>query len=360
MVCRDVVAEGVIMKIGLYNPYYDGLGGGERYTLTLASHWSQFHDVSLFWDDPNILSVSELRFGLDLSHVRIAPNVFKNGNIFEKLLASRKYDLIFFLSDGSIPATLAKHNILHFQVPFPSILADPWKMSRYDAVVCNSQFTKNTIDAEVGLKAMVIYPPVPRIGYAKTVKKRKQILSVGRFTSYFEAKKQDVLIDAFLEIMHQRALDGWELIFAGGLIESDREYFAKLQSRIRGLPIRLMPNITNHKIEMLYRSSSLYWHAAGYGEVNPVHMEHFGMATVEAMSAGAVPLVFAAGGQPEIITDGENGMLWTSVGELVHDTIALAGDPVKRALMQQKAIARSEAFSVERFTRAFDGLIAGW
>src|SRR5512135_2243469 len=119
-----VFIEEIDIKIGLYNPYYDGLGGGERYTLTLASHWSLTHDVSVFWDDPNILSLSESRFGMDLSRVRVTPNVFKNGNIFEKLWASRKYDLIFFLSDGSIPMSLARHNILHFQVPFPSILTD--------------------------------------------------------------------------------------------------------------------------------------------------------------------------------------------------------------------------------------------
>jgi glycosyltransferase involved in cell wall biosynthesis len=348
------------MKIGLYNPYYDGLGGGERYTLTLAAHWSVSHDVSVFWDDPNILSLSESRFGIDLSHVRVTPNVFKNGNIFEKLLASRKYDLIFFLSDGSIPATLARHNILHFQVPFASILTDPWKMGRYDAVVCNSQFTKNTIDAEVGLKAMVIYPPVPGIGWPKNIKKKKQILSVGRFTNYFQAKKQEVLLNAFAKVMQHSACADWEMIFAGGLLESDKEYFMKLQTLASGLPVKLLPNISNEELVSLYRTSSLYWHAAGFGETNPVLMEHFGIATVEAMSAGAVPLVYAAGGQTEIVVDGVNGELWTSEKELVDGTISLVTDATKYKKLQKSAMVRSEIFNTDRFTRAFDGLIAGW
>ncbi len=348
------------MKIGLYNPYYDGLGGGERYTLTLASHWSVTHDVSLFWDDPNILSISESRFGLDLSRVRVTPNVFKNGNIFEKLWVSRKYDLIFFLSDGSIPMSLARHNILHFQVPFPSILTDPWKMGRYDAVICNSQFTKNSIDAEVGLKAMVIYPPVPSIGLPKTVKKKKRILSVGRFTSYFQAKKQDVLIDAFRQVYQHAALADWELVFVGGLMDSDREYYQKLQTQAFGLPVRFMPNISNAELINMYRTSTIYWHAAGFGVTNPVLMEHFGIATVEAMSAGAVPLVYAAGGQPEIVMDGVSGELWSSVKELVDGTIALVTDPVRLKRVQKGAMERSVMFSTDRFTRAFDGLIAGW
>jgi len=348
------------MKIGMYNPYYDGLGGGERYTLTLAGHWSHEHDVSLFWDDPNILSVSEARFGLDLSRVRVTPNVFKNGNIFEKLWASRKFDLIFFLSDGSIPASMARHNILHFQVPFPSILTDPWKMKRYDAIVCNSQFTKNAIDAEIGLKAMVIYPPVTGVGLPKNVRKKKRILSVGRYTSYFEAKKQEVLIDAFTKLIEHSVFSGWELVFAGGLLDSDREYFSRLETKASGLPIRLYTNISNKEITDLYRTSTLYWHAAGFGEDNPVHMEHFGIATVEAMSAGCVPLVYAAGGQPEIISDGINGVLWTTVRELVDQTAALVTDSQKMRSMQKHALVRSETFNAARFTRAFDGLIAGW
>lgn len=348
------------MKIGLYNPYYDGLGGGERYTLTLASHWSETHDVSLFWDDPNILSISEARFGIDLSRVRVTPNVFKNGNIFEKLWVSRKYDLIFFLSDGSIPMSLAKHNILHFQVPFPSILTDPWKMGRYEAVICNSQFTKNTIDAEVGLKAMVIYPPVPSIGLPKAIKKKKRILSVGRFTSYFQAKKQDVLIDAFKQVSQHTAFSDWELVFVGGLMESDRDYFQKLQNNAFGMPVRFMPNISNTDLAKLYQTSTIFWHAAGFGETNPTLMEHFGIATVEAMSAGTVPLVFSAGGQPEIVSDGVNGVLWTSTKELVDGTISLVTDPERLKRLQKAAIVRSAMFSTQRFTRAFDGLIAGW
>jgi glycosyltransferase involved in cell wall biosynthesis len=89
-------------------------------------------------------------------------------------------------------------------------------------------------------------------------------------------------------------------------------------------------------------------------------MEHFGIATVEAMSAGAVPLVYAAGGQTEIVVDGVNGELWTSEKELVDGTISLVTDATKYKKLQKSAMVRSEIFNTDRFTRAFDGLIAGW
>ena len=347
------------MKIGFYNPYFDGLGGGERYTLTLAGHWSKHHDVVLFWDDPNILGASEKRFGIDLARVRVVPNVFKNGNIFEKLLGSRKYDLIFFLSDGSIPATLAKHNILHFQVPFASVLADPWKLKRYDAIVCNSEFTKNELDPQLGSRAVVIYPPVQQVSASIRPEKKKQILSVGRFTGYFQAKKQDVLIKAFIKAAESGILKGWELILAGGLIPSDQAYFDSLSKSVAGTRIRLMPNITNDELIALYRTSKLYWHAAGYGESNPAQMEHFGITTAEAMSAGVVPIVFAAGGQLEIVSDGVNGLTWRTPEELIEKTAMLAADTKKYAGLSRAAVSRAEAFSEAHFTRAFDALITG-
>ncbi len=261
-----------MMKIGFYNPYFDGFGGGERYTLTLASHWSATHEVVLFWDDPNIVGKSEQRFGIDLTHVRVAPNMFKNWNIFGKLWESRKYDLIFFVSDGSIPASLARHNILHFQVPFASVLADPWKLKAYDTIVCNSAFTKRELDQQLGDRAVVIYPPVQSIPINAKTKKKKQILSVGRFTSVFQAKKQEVLIDAFLKAQAQGEFRGWELVLSGGLIESDRQYFEKLASRIADTSIRLLPNIPNDELVRLYQESMVYWHAAGYQETDPTRM----------------------------------------------------------------------------------------
>jgi len=347
------------LKIGFYNPYFDGLGGGERYTLTLAGHWSKLHEVSLFWDDPKIVGQSEKRFGLDLTGVRVVPNIFKNANIFEKLWKSREYDLIFFLSDGSIPGSLAKHNILHFQVPFASVLADVWKLKRYDAIVCNSEFTKSELDPQVALHAMVIYPPVQQIDAGAQIKK-KQILSVGRFTSYFQAKKQEVLIDAFIKGYKAGKFNHWELVLAGGLLPSDQQYFENLSKRVRGEPIRLLPNISNDELIALYKTSRLYWHAAGFGETNPAQMEHFGITTAEAMSAGVVPIVYAAGGQLEIVIDNVNGCVWRNVDELIQKTHDLIVDKKKYTLFSLHGVQRAKDFSEEGFVRAFDTLITGW
>lgn len=233
-------------------------------------------------------------------------------------------------------------------------------MRRYDAIVCNSQFTKREIDQQVGEPAVVIYPPVQSVPRDSGQKKKKRILSVGRFTGYFQAKKQDVLIEAFAQGYERGVFRDWELVLAGGLLSSDQDFFRNLKVSAANYPIRLLPNIGNDELVALYQSSTLYWHSAGFRETDPAQMEHFGITTAEAMSAGAVPLVYAAGGQLEIVTDGVNGLVWNTTGELVEKTEMLIKDKTMLSACSRHAVERSKDFGEAQFTRAFDALIAGW
>lgn len=346
-----------IMKIGFYSPYLDSFGGGERYTLILASHWSERHDVSVFWDYDTILSEAQRRLDIDLSRVKVTQNIFRGRNVFKKLLLTRQYDLIFVLSDGSIPSTLATYNILHYQVPFPAVGYSAIKLSRYQAVVCNSEFTRRSLDVRVNKRAMVIYPPVRSIEEGNS-KKEKLILSVGRFTGFHTAKKQHVLIDAFAKGFKDNKWSGWKLLLAGGLLSSDQGYFDTLKEMAKGLPITIESNISHDQLVYYYRRASIYWHAAGYGETDPRWMEHFGITTVEAMSAGAVPVVFAGGGQTEIVEDGNNGFLWKTLDELLEKTNQVISDKNIAATLQKNAKETSNRFSTSRFFDAFDEVLS--
>lgn len=343
------------MKIGFYNPYFDGFGGGERYTLTLASHWSKTHSVSLFWDDSEILNTAQNRFNLDLSRVRVTENVFKQKSIFKKLMVSGRYDLIFFLSDGSIPSTLAKHNILHFQVPFAKIRFNRLKMRAFDSIVCNSLFTKQSIDSKIGDKSIVIYPPVDTL-FVETTRKSTKILTVGRFTSVKQAKKQEVMIEAFKMLTKNVKFKKWHFDLVGAVLPGDIAYLERLKEQAKGFSISFHPNISNKDLHSLYREASIYWHAAGFGETDPVNMEHFGISTVEAMSAGAIPIVFAGGGQKEIITNGVNGYLWVTPQELIEKT-DLVSETKTSEYIRKAAITSSKDFDTSLFCKKFDNLL---
>lgn len=330
------------MIIGFYSPYFDGFGGGERYTLTLASHWSKSHEVHLFWDDEHIISESERRFNLDLSRVKVVRNIFREKKLFKKLLLTRKYDVIFFLSDGSIPTSFARHNILHVQVPFKRFSHASWKLSRYSSVIANSRFTKSNMDPMVGRRAEVIYPPVETAAFSPK-KKEKLILSVGRFHPF---KKQHVLIDAF----NKMKIAGWRLVLAGGLLPEDHEYFTSLRA---SKSVQLVPNISFAQLKGLYEKATIYWHAAGFGESDPMNMEHFGISTVEAMAAGCIPIVFGGGGQPEIVKDGKSGFLWNTPDELIKKTKNI-GDYVGIAAAAE---VHAKVFDNAVFDKKYDQLL---
>src|SRR3989304_8249004 len=348
------------MKFGFYSPYLDTFGGGERYMLTLASHLSREHVVDIFWDDPQIKAPLSKFLKIDLSQTRFVNNIFKK-SLFKKNFASLAYNLIFVLSDGSIPTTFASRNILHFQVPFIQNKIDlgtKLKLRRYNWVVSNSNFTKSFIDKSFGVNSKIIYPPVD-IEAIKVGEKENIILSVGRFNPrQLHPKKQEVLIEVFKEIY--KKMPNWKLILVGQSKKEDYRYIRLLRKTARGFAIKIIENMPVEKLRELYSRASIYWHATGFGEDEekyPQKMEHFGISTVEASAAGAVPVVINKGGQKEIVQEGKNGKLWTTKTQLYEITINLINDSAQFTNLSQGAIKNSRRFSQEIFFREYEKII---
>jgi glycosyltransferase involved in cell wall biosynthesis len=67
---------------------------------------------------------------------------------------------------------------------------------------------------------------------------------------------------------------------------------------------------------------------------------------VEAMAAGAVPIVYNAGGHREIVKNGENGFLWGSIHELIKKTSELI--PVKKSI-SKNAVESAQKYSYANF-----------
>jgi glycosyltransferase involved in cell wall biosynthesis len=108
------------------------------------------------------------------------------------------------------------------------------------------------------------------------------------------------------------------------------------------------------ELQELYRSAAVYWHAAGYGvdaAESPIELEHFGMTTAEAMAQGAVPVVFAAGGQLEVVEDGVSGFHWRNPAQLAARTRELAADEALRRRMAVAARERAQRYSRAEFKR---------
>lgn len=356
------------MKIGIYSPYLDTLGGGERYILTIAEQLSGKYQVELLLDSHlATLDIDQLkgkikqRLNLNLAAVKaVKAPLGRGSNFFKRLSFFKSYDFLFCVTDGSLFYSSAKNSFLHIQTPLASFDSDnPWfsfKQRSWKKVLYNSKFTKDHVEKFLKILGVVIYPPVDVEEIVPTAKK-KQILNVGRFFGFLKTKKHEVMIDAFKTLDEGHQAQGWSLHLVGSAGEGDMDYVAELKRRAKGSPISVYPNLPFSALTSLYAQSSIYWHAAGFGESDPVKMEHFGISTVEAMAGGCVPVVINLGGQKEIIEDGMSGWLWDSVEQLQAKTSLVINNKALREKMSLEARNRSKLFGKQEFVRKINALI---
>ncbi|HSD98499.1 MAG TPA: glycosyltransferase family 4 protein [Patescibacteria group bacterium] len=356
------------MRIGIYDPYLDDLGGGEKYMMSIASCLADTNTVDVFWDNKEDVKNVIKRFGIDLSRAKQAPNIFSSRyNLLQRFSMTQKYDVIIALSDGSIPFLGSKRLFLHIQQPLARMQTDSlWgklKLIRVTKFFCNSEYTRSYLGKKIKDKAVIIYPPV--VLSPKQVKKENYVLHVGRFrlidplTRAGDFKKQHVMIEAFKHMV-EKGLKNWKFILAVSVMDNDMQKFEEMKNQAKGFPIEFAVNKTNDSLWDLYSKAKIYWHASGYGEdlqKYPAFAEHFGISTVEAMGAGCVPVVINAGGQKEIVSDGENGLLWNSLEELEKKTLELTKDEKLWQKMSQQAKERAKDFSYEKFSDAVRALL---
>ncbi|HEX6977572.1 MAG TPA: glycosyltransferase family 4 protein [Patescibacteria group bacterium] len=341
------------MKAAIVNPYWDTLGGGERYAISVAQVLAKNgYAVDVEWKDSNLKNELQGRFGVDLEGINIVDSV-KRGD---------GYDVCFWVSDGSIPTLQARKNFLHFQVPFKNVggrtLLSRMKLFRISKVICNSNFTKKIIDKEFGINSVVLYPPVS-VSQFRPKKKENVILSVGRFSGLLQAKRQDILVSCFKRFFDTQG-KGWKLVLAGGAEIGAKEYIENLKERSRNYPIKIIQSPSFNEIKKLYSTAMFFWSASGYGVdelKEPEKVEHFGITTVEAMASGAVALVYEAGGHKEVIVNGENGYLWKSEEGLISKTIKLMEDPKLTRKMVISGKKDALKYSYERFEKELLSLI---
>ena len=356
------------MKIGIFDPYLNDIGGGEKYMITLAECLSQNNDVTVFWDNKDDLDQVSERFSLDVSRITVKNNIFsKNYPFLKRYLDSLNYDAIIVLSDGSIPFVFSKKLFLHFQQPLKELSVKGFrnkiKFSKIAGIFFNSEYTKS-FNARIlsEIKSTVIYPPISLM--TKNVKKENVILHVGRFrvknVGLSDYKKQNVMIDQFKKMIDRNIIKNWKFVLAVSIKEENKEKFALLQNQAKGYPIEFLINKSNDELWEIYNKAKIYWHASGYGEdlkIHPEYAEHFGISTVEAMGAGCVPVVINAGGQREIVTDKKNGFLWNDLYELQNYTEKLINNQKMWKEMSKHASKRAKDFSKEKFCKEIHELL---
>lgn len=237
------------------------------------------------------------------------------------------------------------------------------RLQETQAVVVYSQFVHDALERLYNIPSTILPPPIDDFSDDRTPKERV-ILSVGRFfRGLYNDKRYDVLIDAFKQLYARLPQTSWmyRLVGSCGSDPASQRYLEELREAAHGFPIYFYVNSSYEELRRHYNEATIFWHAAGFGvddECHPERAEHFGMSTLEAMSARCVPVAVNRGGQKEIVSHGESGYLWNSVDELVEYTIALIENPALLGSMQHKARERFTQFRRDRFAERVLSLLA--
>lgn len=393
------------MKIVLFDPYFETLGGGEKVMAVMAEHLSAKHEVTILVKKLVNKKRVEPYFSVDLSKVKFElipePSAFVRAlqhiwfpGRWKSILTDRAgikalqkipMDLFInglYMSSMPSPAPRSVYMCMFPQKLQPGKTArntlrrvynsltdklETWaigsrrdSINSYTIVTANSSYTAGWIKKYWNRKAMVIFPPCDDNG--PPARKKNIILSVGRFfadTGDSHHKRHDEMIKAFIKL----GRNDWQLHLAGSAAQDDasKAYLTGLYQLVEGHNnIFLHPNIPGPDINRLRRQAAIYWHATGLGyDANkfPENQEHFGMVTAEAMSAGAVPVVYRSAGQMEVVDQDVNGLLWSTPAELIKQTSKLLDNPKLRQKLSAQAVEKARQFDRQAFVKRVDQLI---
>lgn len=384
-------------RVAIYNLYWHTYGGGEQVSGALAEHLARGHDVTLLGPVEVDPVASRARLGVDVSGCAFR-SVAGDDEASE---ASADFDVFINGTYRSSAVNRAARGFyyVHFPEPPPSsrdrvrqtiaaigtralapIRRGPgplmgvkrglerrrrdvsWARS-YTGFWANSAYTARWTEKLWSVPTRIVFPPVRPVVGADWSAKTTSIASIGRFfdPSLGHCKKQRDLLHAFAT-MHdtgRSTVDGvqWRLTFVGGADGASRDYTLGVRRAALGRPVDVHVNAPRQTVVEVLAGASIYWHGTGFGEDanrHPERFEHFGIAVVEAMAAGAVPVVFGEAGPAEIVRHGVDGFHWRTLDELAEHTHRLMVDSELRRRMATAAVARAAEFSLDVFDRAVD------
>ncbi len=114
--------------------------------------------------------------------------------------------------------------------------------------------------------------------------------------------------------------------------------------------VKILQNLSFEEQLDLYRKAKVFLHTA------PI--EHFGMAVVEGMASGLVPLVYEHGGPwNDIILKGKYGLGYSTIDDAIKQIKHISHDESFYEKMSYSAVQRANAFSKENFKSNITSLI---
>ena len=208
----------------------------------------------------------------------------------------------------------------------------------------NSKWTAEIVREVYGLNPVVLYPPVDVEYYAYDGRrKEKTIVTVSRISP----EKKLHLLPRIASMLSDYE---WNLV--GSMGHGVEKYassrvLGKIKREVEKYNARnfhIHTNLPRRELRELLLSASFY--------VHPFFVEHFGIAVVEAMSAGVIPVVYKDGGVwTDIVSPVDDKLGYTNIEEIPLLIRNLEEDLVRIEALRKKSMEKTHEFRSEVFRR---------
>jgi glycosyltransferase involved in cell wall biosynthesis len=370
------------MRVLIYHNYWNHYGGEERVNATVAELLLEHEHEVIFVSRERIsLTEIEKRFRVSLKK---KPPAYSLGLFNVSTLSLYRSTLLWALLQTAIfkekPDVIWLDNLVYkiphklssdrpkwvFYIHYPTLKREilerekkynkklekfyfdtyrlmynafAYERPEADIYLCNSNYVKQLCTNRWGVQPVVLYPPVDVENFFATNTDRQNIiLTLGRIVPW---KNYEEAIFALA-----KAKTKPKLYILGALRGADIEYYHYLKNLIHRLGlsrlVRFIADLTPAQMREIMSKAKVI--------VHPMHGEHFGIAVVEAMASGCVPIVHKSGGPYLDITDrGQYGIYYNDVEELAQRIDALIDDKDLWLKYHRLAQIRAQRYDKKRF-----------
>jgi glycosyltransferase involved in cell wall biosynthesis len=243
-----------------------------------------------------------------------------------------EYDIFFTIGNSKYPMmySMGLYNIYMCQFPFdlykPPKDFERGRWAYYDIILVNSRFSFDWYLRSIQRDAIrylnsnsyfpalaILHPPVDpfrppqsfeRLPSLPDKSRITNIAVVGRFFKGRQNKGHGTALSIIQEIVKQSKRPVH--LYLCGYVhpdEASHKYIDELKTQIttKKLPATIIANADGSDIAKILESATIFWHLTGVNYLahpkdDPASFEHFGIAIIEAMFMGLIPMVTSVGG----------------------------------------------------------------
>ncbi len=360
-----------MQTVSIVHPSVNRAGGAERYLLELIKVLqNRGHEIALYTLDRTDWERLREVQGLEVKpdqEFYLQETLLEPSNIFGWIRATLRY--IWLLTRAREETELSINNygetlpiisdisIVH-AVPLIAKDGNPYNVPLWEymrpvyeyihnrlraktsrCIITNSRYNREKIRSQYNADVYVVNPPVATASYYGE-QKDGRILTIARISP--NKNLQEITKIANRSYRNR--------FIIAGKTEPHSEKVLKVLREMRNVEVHINPR-REQLIELMQRSSIF---------LSTQRDEVFGIAVVEAMSMGCIPLVYRDGGPWSDIleeTEGVCGYAYESDREAAEKIEHILGDSEQRNTLRDNSVQRSKTFTPEIFEEKITKII---